>query len=144
MTEGLRNFNKVILVGRLTHSPELKYTAKGIPLTRFNLAVNTKNNKVDETLFIDVVTWNKTAEFCAQYFKKGKGVCVEGYLSMRKWKVNNDEVKTKIEVVADKLSFLENISGDKVTEISDNENRDLSDIKKTFSSENIKNDDIPF
>jgi len=141
--EGLCNYNKVILVGRLTHSPELKYTSKGIPLTRFNLAVNSKNNKTDETLFIDVVTWNKTAEFCAQYFKKGKGVCVEGYLSMRKWKIGKDEVRTKIEVVADKLSFLEKMSGDSVNEITDNDASGVSAfIKQT--PENNKLEDIPF
>jgi len=108
--EGLRNYNKVILVGRLTHSPELRYTPKGAPVVRFNLAVNHKKNKRDEALFIDIVAWNKLAEFCAQYFQKGKGIYVEGYLSLRKWQSDDNSQRSKIEVIAEKLSFLEGYS----------------------------------
>ncbi|MBP7652651.1 single-stranded DNA-binding protein [Candidatus Dependentiae bacterium] len=106
--EGLFNLNKVILVGRLTKSPELRYTPKGVAVAHFNLAINNnRRNRKNETLFIDVVAWNKLAEFCAQYFQKGKGIYLEGSLSIKKWQSEDKITKTKIEIVADKISFLE-------------------------------------
>ncbi|HPG32114.1 MAG TPA: single-stranded DNA-binding protein, partial [bacterium] len=99
--EGLKNFNKVILVGRLTQTPELRYTPKGAAVARMNIAVNQKRNKKTETLFIDVIALNKLAEFCSQYFKKGKGIYIEGGLSMKKWTAEDKTEKTKIEVLAD-------------------------------------------
>jgi len=110
MSEGLRNYNKVILVGRLTHTPVVKYTQKAVAFVRFNIAVNTKRGETKETLFIDIVAWQKNAEFCGQYFRRGKGIYVEGYLSLRKYKDENKVQHTKIEVIAEKLAFLEKIN----------------------------------
>lgn len=151
MPEGLRNLNKVILVGRLTHSPDLKYTPKGNAVTRLNIAVNTKRRgKQEDTLFIDIIAWNKLAEFSAQYFKKGKGIYVEGSLSMRKWKPDDSELRTKIEVVADKISFLDSFGGaDDETQNSSND-RQLPDSDaggSSFSAADsglLNENDIPF
>ena len=95
--------NKVILVGRLTQDPELKQTDKGIEVTRFGVAVNTAQNKTD---FFDVVAWRQTATFICRYFKKGDGICVDGYLSSRSYE-KNGEKRTVYEVVCDKAGFAE-------------------------------------
>jgi len=131
MAEGLKNLNKVILIGRLTHTPELKYTPKGAAVTRFCIAVNTRRrNKIEETLFIDVVAWNKLAEFCAQYFKKGKGIYVEGSLTMHKWQSKEDNSqRTKIEVLAEKISFLDTFGA--IDENSES-------VKNTGTADNVQ------
>ena len=70
--------NKVILIGRLTRDPEMKYTKSGIPVANFTLAVD--RYKKDEADFIRIVTWRNLAENCTNYLKKGSQACVEGSL----------------------------------------------------------------
>ena len=132
--EGLRNFNKVLLVGRLTHSPELRYTPKGSPVTRFNLAVNQKRNKKDETLFIDVVAWNKLAELCSQLLVKGRRVYVEGRIQYREY-VGNDEVKKQVsEIVIEDMTILDSRRTDGGTDQG-------ASLDQT---ESVQDDDIQF
>jgi single-strand DNA-binding protein len=135
--DGMYNLNKVILIGRLTHAPKLSYTPTGKPVTRFNLAVNTKYGKSVNNLFVDVVVWNKLAENCEQYLTKGKGVYVEGSLVMRKWK-SDDKFVTKLEVVGEHIKFLSSMGADdKKDDLNEN---DLSE------NENIQEEDdrVPF
>lgn len=103
-------FNKVILVGNLTRDPESRYTASGVPVTNFALAVNRRYRSGDEdreeTLFIDVVTWHRLAENCAKYLGKGRSALVEGRLVQRKWETDDGQKRSKIEVHADTVQFL--------------------------------------
>ena len=69
--------NKTVLVGRLTRDPELRYTHDGVAVASFNLAVQRRYNR-EQTDFIDIVTWRKLAELCAEYLRKGRLVSVEG------------------------------------------------------------------
>lgn len=103
--------NRVILIGRLTHDPELRYTQNsGIAITRFSLAVNrkfTNQNGEREADFINIVTWRGLAENCANYLRKGSLVAVEGRIQTGKYE--NDEGRTvyTTDVVADDVRFLE-------------------------------------
>ena len=103
--------NQVVLIGRLTHDPELRYTAGGgVPVTTFSLAVErpfTNQQGEREADFIKIVTWRKQAENVANYLNKGSLAAVSGRLQIRSYE-DNDGVKRKVaEVVADNVRFLD-------------------------------------
>lgn len=102
--------NRVILMGRLTHAPELKYTVSNVPVCTISLAVERSYAGPDgkrEADFIDVVCWRHTAEFVARYFRKGLLVAVEGRLSMRRWTDKQGNNRVAHEVIADQCYFAE-------------------------------------
>jgi single-strand DNA-binding protein len=103
--------NQVVLIGRLTRDPELRYTAgSGIPVASFSLAVDrpfTNQQGERETDFINIVTWRKQAENVANYLKKGSLAAVAGRLQIRSYD-DSQGVKRKVaEVVADNVRFLD-------------------------------------
>jgi single-strand DNA-binding protein len=80
--------NKVILMGRITAEPEIRYTTNNIPIARFKIAVNRPGKSQDgkpSADFIQITAWRSTAEFIAKYFAKGQQVLVEGYLRNNSW-----------------------------------------------------------
>ena len=99
--------NEIILQGRLTDNPELKVTTSGKNVTSFSLAVERDFSTGDdkETDFINIVAWNKTAEFITKYFTKGKQMIIKGSLQVRKYKTQNGENRYATEVLADKVYF---------------------------------------
>lgn len=102
--------NRVILMGRLTHAPELKYTVSNVPVCTISLAVERSYAGPDgkrEADFIDVVCWRHTAEFVARYFRKGLLVAVEGRLQMRRWTDKQGNNRVAHEVIADSVYFAE-------------------------------------
>lgn len=104
------SLNRAILVGRMTRDPELKYTANGVAVANFTLAVNrpfTNQQGEREADFINVVVWRKPAENTAQYTKKGSLVGVDGRLQSRTYKDKDDKTVYVTEVVADSVQFLE-------------------------------------
>ncbi len=107
-------FNKVILIGRLTRDPQMRYISSGQAVTNFSLAVErpfTNQLGEKEVDFIDIVTWRKLAETCADYLVKGQLVAVEGRLQVRQYEVQSGESqgqrRTVYEVVAENVRFLE-------------------------------------
>jgi len=96
--------NKAILMGRLTKDPELRYTQNGTAVCNFTLAIN-RRFKQEETDFIPVVAWSKTAEFCEKYFGKGRQVAVVGRIETSNWEDSNGNRRYKTEVVADEVYF---------------------------------------
>lgn len=102
--------NRIILMGRLTHDPELKYTPQNVAVCTVTLAVErafARQGEQRETDFIDVVCWRNTAEFVSKYFRKGLLVAVEGRLQSRKWKDKFEQNRVSFEVVADNVYFAE-------------------------------------
>lgn len=137
--------NKVILIGRLTKDPELRYTASGIALTTFTLAVNrpVKNQQgQQEADFIPVIVWRKAAENTAQYMKKGSQVAVEGRLEVRKYQDNNGANRTYTAVVADRVQFLEPKRENKGG--SHNADQFAGDTDPFNEPFDISEDDLPF
>ena len=97
--------NKIILMGRLTKDVEVRYTQSNTPVASFSLAVNRRMSKEKETDFINIIAWNKTAEFCQKFFKKGQQVAVIGRLQTRNYE-KEDGTKVYItEVVAEETYF---------------------------------------
>lgn len=102
--------NRVILIGRLTKDPELRYTPQGTPTCTFTLAVDrpySGSNGKKETDFINVVTWRALAETCASYLKRGRLSAVEGRMEVRNYKNSEDKRVYVTEVVADNVRFLD-------------------------------------
>lgn len=101
--------NKIILVGRLTKDPELRYTQSGTAAASFTLAVNrrfTNQNGEREADFINCVAWQKAAEFVANYFKKGQQMALEGRLQVRSYEGNDGQRRWVTEVVAEQIEFV--------------------------------------
>ncbi|MDA8352510.1 MAG: single-stranded DNA-binding protein [Firmicutes bacterium] len=102
--------NRVVLIGRLTWDPELRYTPNGVAVTSFRLAVDrpfTNQRGERETDFIDIVVWRQLAETVANYMKKGRLVAVEGRLQVRSFE-NNEGRRIRVsEVVGDNVRFLD-------------------------------------
>jgi len=102
--------NRVILIGRLTKDPELRYTPAGVAVTQFTLAVDrpfSGNREEREADFIPVVTWRQLAETCANYLRKGRLAAVEGRIQVRNYENNEGRRVYVTEVIADNVRFLE-------------------------------------
>lgn len=138
--------NRVVLIGRLTADPELRYTTSGTAVAKFTLAVNRKFNK-EETDFINIVVWRRLAENCANYLSKGRLAAVEGRLQVRNYEDKDGQRRYVTEVVAEDVRFLESVN-----KASNNANNskgtsadDWSDLGREISLEDIQasDDEIP-
>ncbi|MCL6626376.1 single-stranded DNA-binding protein [Alicyclobacillus shizuokensis] len=102
--------NRVILIGRLTADPELRYTNNGTAVASFTLAVDRMRNNQNgerETDFINIVVWQKQAEICAQYLHKGRLAAVDGRLQIRSYENREGQRVRVAEVVAESVRFLD-------------------------------------
>ena len=105
--------NKAILMGRLTRDPELRHTSNNTPVASFTLAVdrgfgkNAQNPQQQAADFIDIVCWEKRAEFVSNWFKKGQLVAVSGRIQQRAWKDKDGNNRYSFEIVADDVYFAE-------------------------------------
>lgn len=105
------DINTVALIGRITADPELKHTESGKQVCSFSLAVSGYTK--DETYFIPVTCWNKTAELLTQYVKKGNRIGVTGRISQRSYEHKEGGKRSIVEVIANQIQFLESKSGEK-------------------------------
>lgn len=102
----MANYNRVILAGRLTRDPELKFTKAGVPVCSFGLAVNRVRSKSEETDYFDITAWRELGETVKNYKSKGDAVLVEGRLQYRSWEAQDGSKRNKVDVVADNIQFL--------------------------------------
>ncbi|WP_274365050.1 single-stranded DNA-binding protein [Paenibacillus thermotolerans] len=108
--------NRVILIGRLTKDPELRYTPSGVAVTQFTLAVDrgfSNQQGEKEADFIPIVTWRQLAETVANYMRKGRLCAVEGRIQVRNYDNNEGKRVYVTEVVADNVRFLESANRDR-------------------------------
>ena len=109
----MANLNKVFLMGRLTRDPELRYTASQTAVTELSMAINrsytTREGETrEETVFIDVTVWDRQAETCCQYLKKGRSLHVEGSLRLDSWDdKTTGEKRSKLKIQAERVQFLD-------------------------------------
>ncbi len=102
--------NRVILIGRLTKDPELRYTPNGVAVASFTLAVDRSRPNQQgerETDFIPIVVWQKQAENCANYIGKGSLVAVDGRLQVRTYDAKDGQRRWVTEVIAENVRFLD-------------------------------------
>jgi single-strand DNA-binding protein len=106
----MAELNKILLIGRLTKDPELRYTPGGTAVAQLRMAVNhtyrTKEEKKEEVLFIDVSIFGRSAETVKQYLAKGREVFVEGRLQQDEWQDKSGQKRISYRVVADRFQFL--------------------------------------
>jgi single-strand DNA-binding protein len=107
----MANVNKVLLLGRLTRDPELRYTPNGTAVCDLGIAIGHRwkgpdGNWKENTCFVDVTVWQKQAEHCAEYLKKGREVFVEGRLSLDQWQTAEGQKRSKLKVTAMNVQFL--------------------------------------
>ncbi len=132
------SLNKVMIIGNVGNDPEMRFIANGNPVTSFRVATNRFYNTPDgerkqETDWFSVVTWNKLAEQCNQFLAKGRLVYVEGRLHNRTWESQDGQKRTKTEVIASRVTFL------------DRQSQSGSDERSEYSeSDELSPDDIPF
>lgn len=139
--------NKVILMGRLTRPPELRYTTNNTAVTSFTLAIDRDRkgpNGEKQTDFLDCVAWGRLAEFVAQWFAKGTMAIVVGRVQSRNWEDKNGGKRVSIEVNCDEVSFGET---KKAREANGQEEPDRREIGPTVEPDFQELDDdgdVPF
>lgn len=142
--------NKVILIGRLTADPELRYSSSNRAYTRFTLAVNRdykKENGETEADFISIVAWEQLAETVHKYIKKGHRICVEGRIQTGSYDKDDGTKGYLTDVIMNHIDFLEKKSTDdrpapEYTEETSNETEDpFKDFGDTVQ---LTDDDLPF
>lgn len=109
----MASFNKVILVGNLTRDPQVRYTPGGSAVAEVGLAVNrswfdkTSNSRKEETTFVDVTLWGRTAEVASEYLTKGRSVLIEGRLQLDQWDdKESGQKRSKLKVVGENMTML--------------------------------------
>lgn len=139
--------NRVILIGRLTKDPELRYTPSGVAVTQFNLAVDRQFNSGDgkrEADFIPIVTWRQLAETCANYLRKGRLTAVEGRIQTRNYEGNDGKRVYVTEVVADNVRFLESNRGEQASSEQNSRGPAADPYHDDGKPIDIGDDDLPF
>lgn len=106
----MASYNKVILVGNVTRDPEVRILPSGNPVCDCGLAVNDRRKNsngemVEDTVFVDVTLWGRTAEVASQYAKKGTPILIDGRLKLDSWEVDG-QTRTKLKVVGERLVLL--------------------------------------
>ncbi|MFD2672197.1 single-stranded DNA-binding protein [Marinicrinis sediminis] len=139
--------NRVILIGRLTRDPELRYTPSGTAVTQFTLACDrpfTNQQGQREADFINIVTWRQLAETCANYLRKGRLTAVEGRIQVRNYDNNEGKKVYVTEVVADNVRFLESMGGNRNDGDGYNQNQSSSGYNRSDSNRGGSSNDDPF
>jgi single-strand DNA-binding protein len=113
----MANFNKVFLMGNLTRDPELRYTPKGTAVATIGVAVNRRwkddtGQQREETTFVDVDAFGRTAENIGQYFKKGRPIFIEGRLRYQTWEdKQSGQKRSKLTVLLENFQFVDSQRG---------------------------------
>ncbi len=109
----MSSFNKVILMGNLTRDPQVRYTPSGTAVTELGLAVNRtwydkqSNSRKEDTTFVDVTVWGRTAEVAGEYLSKGRPVLIEGRLQLDQWQdKESGQNRSKLKVVCENMTML--------------------------------------
>lgn len=132
--------NTVVIMGRLTSTPELKTTNTGLSVSSFTVAVNRQYSKGEQqTDFIPCVAWRNNAEFITKYFTKGQLIAIKGSLQQRNYKDKNGNNRTAYEVVVESADFCGDKKSDEQGQKFDNE-VDTSEFEEISMSD----EDLPF
>ena len=113
----MADFNKVMLMGRLTRDPEMRYTPSGMAVAKVGLAVGrryfNKNTQetVEESTFVDCEAWGKQAETINQYMRKGRPIFIEGRLKFDTWESREGQKRSKLSVVIEQFQFIDSGGG---------------------------------
>jgi single-strand DNA-binding protein len=126
----MASLNKITLIGNVGSDPEMRYTPNGKAVTSFRMATNYRYNGPDgerreETEWFRVSVWGKQAESCNQFLSKGRRVYVEGRLRSRNWEGQDGQMRTSLEVAANRVIFLDRAAPASLPEEGELEPEDL-------------------
>ena len=126
----MASLNKVMLIGNVGSDPEMRYTPNGKAVTSFRMATNYRysgpdGERKEETEWFRVNVWGKQAESCNQFLSKGKRVYVEGRLLSRSWEGQDGQMRTSLEVSANRVIFLDRVASVSLPEEGELEPEDL-------------------
>jgi single-strand DNA-binding protein len=147
------SLNRVVLVGRLTKDPDLRYTPNGVAVANFTLAIDRpfKTNGEQQADFINGVVWRKPAENLAQYMSKGSQIGVDGRLQSRTYDDKDGKTVFVTEVVASSVQFLETKGGQSISRQSGSGQRNTQTTTQSGQADtygsgpiDINDDDLPF
>jgi single-strand DNA-binding protein len=152
------DLNCFVGIGRLTRDPELRYTPSGKAVCKFGLAINRsyknqEGNNIEDTLFINISSWGRQAEYCSQFLKKGRRIAVNGELRSNNWQDREGNKRVTFEITARSVQFLdylkdtENIQENeyqKSNQMEDNSSVEESPEKEIQNDQDRNEEDIPF
>ena len=130
--------NKFIITGRLTRNPELRYTSNNVAITELNLAIN---NRKDDTTFLMIKVFNKTAETCSEYLNKGDLIAVEGNIRNNNYEDETGKMNYRTDFIGNKVEFLSTKKKDETKEEKQDRNSIFEEFGKSIE---IEEDDLPF
>lgn len=112
----MASLNRVLLIGNLTRDPQLRYIPSGTAVADLGMAMNRKwtgkdGQKHEETTFVDVTLWARSAEVASEYLHKGDPVFIEGYLQLDQWQDKEGQKRQKLRVVGERMQFLPRAGG---------------------------------
>ena len=147
----MASYNRVILVGNITRDIELKYTQSSLAVTELGLAVNDRRKNqagewIEETTFVDVTLWGRTAEIAGEYLGKGSSVLIEGRLKLDTWEKEGQK-RSKLRVVGERMQMLGSRGNKEGAGRSQNENQFSQSAAVDSSSASAggpPDDDVPF
>ncbi|MCL0073480.1 single-stranded DNA-binding protein, partial [Dehalococcoidia bacterium] len=127
-------FNKLIAIGNVGRDPEMRFTPSGKPVTSFSLATNrvftaSDGERRKETEWFNIVAWNRLAETCNQFLTKGKQVYVEGEMRTRTWEGQDGQKRSRVEVYANRVIFLDRRA---VTALPEGEAAEFEEAQETI------------
>jgi len=133
----MAGLNKVMIIGNVGTDPEMRFTPNGKPVTSFSLATSRtftspEGERRQETEWFNVVTWNRLAETCNQFLTKGRRAYVEGRLHTRTWEGQDGQKRTRVEVIANTVLFLDRSGATAPTE------------EAVEGTEPVETDELPF
>ncbi|MDW8305078.1 MAG: single-stranded DNA-binding protein [Acidobacteriota bacterium] len=143
------SFNKVILIGNIGQSAELRYTPRGIPVANFTVATNEKRRREDGevenvTTWFRITLWGPLAESTARYLQKGRQVFVEGRLRLQEWQDRNGQSRFSLEVTATDIRLLGSKEQEDMVAVEDYESQGEDADMEGESKEGKEESDIPF
>ena len=126
----MASLNKIMLIGNVGSDPEMRYSPNGKAVTSFRMATNYRyagsdGERREETEWFRVSVWGRQAESCNQFLSKGKRIYVEGRLRSRSWEGQDGQMRTSLEVSANRVIFLDRVAPASLPEEGDLEPQDL-------------------
>lgn len=143
-----RSWNRVELIGNLTRDPEMRYTPSGSAVVTFGLATNryyttSEGEKKEEADFHRLVAWNKLAEICHQFLKKGIKVFISGRLQYREWESQDGQKRRDAEITIEDMIILSPKGNGEPVPVVEAETKEPEPAEKAHLQEEVK-DDLPF
>ncbi|MCK5124291.1 MAG: single-stranded DNA-binding protein [Dehalococcoidia bacterium] len=126
----MASLNKIMLIGNVGSDPEMRYSPNGKAVTSFRMATNYRyagsdGERREETEWFRVSVWGRQAESCNQFLSKGKRIYVEGRLRSSSWEGQDGQMRTSLEVSANRVIFLDRVAPASLPEEGDLEPQDL-------------------